>query len=250
MSGVKDKDGNILTEASDITREWKEYVEGLYTRDKNINDTTDIGEFEKEPNILRDEVRKAIKLLSNGKAAGCDGIPIELLKAAEEEGMELVTNLCNKIWHTGKWPDDWKKSVFIPIPKKGDSRECSNNRTISLISHTSKILLKVLQARMESYALKELPEVQAGFRKGRGTRDQIANTRWILEHKLEYGTDPFFCFIDYSKAFDCVDHIKLQKRLIEFGFPKHLVFLLKNLYDNQQAVVWTEHGDTEEFRIG
>ena len=105
-----------------------------------------------------------------------------------------------------KWPQDWKRSVFIPIPKKGNAKECSNYRTIVLISHTSKVMLKILQTRLQQYVNCELPDVQAGFRKGRGTRDQIANIHWIMEKAREFPKNIYFCFIDYAKAFDCVDH--------------------------------------------
>ena len=109
-----------------------------------------------------------------------------------------------------QWPQDWKRSVFIPIPKKGNAKECSNYLTIALISHASKVMLKILQARLQEYVNCDLPDVQAGFRKGRGTRDQIANIRWIMEKAREFQKNIYFCFIDYAKAFDCVDHHKLE----------------------------------------
>ena len=116
-------------------------------------------------------------------------------------------------WKTQQWPQDWKRSVFIPILKKGNARECSNYRTIALISHASKVMLKILQARLRQYLNRELPSVQAGFRKGRGTRDQIANSCWIMEKASEFQKNIYFCFIDYAKAFDCVDQNKLWKIL-------------------------------------
>ena len=108
------------------------------------------------------------------------------------------------------WPQDWKRSVFIPIPKKGNAKECSNYRTIALISRASKVMLKILQARLQQYLNCEIPDVQAGFRKGRGTRDQIANICWIIEKAREFQKNIYFCFIDYAKASDCVDHNKLE----------------------------------------
>ena len=113
------------------------------------------------------------------------------------------------------WLQDWKRSVFIPIPKKGNAKECSNYHTIVLISRTSKVMLKILQARLQQYVNHELPDVQAGFRKGRGTRDLIANIRWIMEKAREFQKNIYFCFIDYAKGFDCVDHNKLWKILKE-----------------------------------
>ena len=111
---------------------------------------------------------------------------------------------------TQQWPQDWKRSVFIPIPKKGNAKECSNYCTIELISYAGKVMLKILQARLQHYVNHELPYVQAGFRKGRGTRDQIANIRWIMEKAKEFQKNIYFCLIDYAKAFDCVDHNKLE----------------------------------------
>ena len=159
------------------------------------------------------------------------------------------SNACQQIWKTQRWPQDWKRSVFIPIPKKGSAKECSNYCTIALISHTSKVMLKILQARLQQYVNRELPDVQAGFRKGRGTRDQIANIHWIMEKARELQKNIYFCFIDYAKAFDCVDHNKLWKILKEMGIPDHLTCLLRNLYAGQEATVRTGHGTTDWFQI-
>ena len=139
-------------------------------------------------------------------------------------------------------------SVFIPIPKKGIAKECTNYRTIALISHASKVMLKILQARLQQYMNHELPDVQAAFRKGRGTRDQIANICWIVEKAREFQKNIYFCFIDYAKAFDCVDHNKLWKILQEMGIPDHLTCLLRNLYAGQEATVRTGHGTTDWFQ--
>ena len=118
-----------------------------------------------------------------------------------------------QIWKTQQWSQVWKRSVFIPIPEKDNAKECSNYHTIALISHASKVMLKILQARLQQYMNQELPDVQAGFRKGRGTRDQIANIRWIREKVREFYKNIYFCFIDYANAFDCVAHNKLWKIL-------------------------------------
>ena len=138
-----------------------------------------------------------------------------------------------------QWPQDWKRSVFIPIPKKGNAKECSHYHTIALISHTGKVMPKILQARLQQYMNRELPDVQAGFRKGRGTRDQIANIHWIIEKAREFQKNIYFCFTDYAK--DCVDHNKLWKILQEMGIPDHLTCLLRNLYASQEATVRTGH---------
>ena len=121
------------------------------------------------------------------------------------------------VWKTAKWPQDWKRSVFIPIPKKGNAKECSPYRIIALISHASKVMLKILQARLQQYMNHKRPDVQVGFRTGRGTRVQIANIRWIIQKVREFQKNIYFCFIDYAKAFGCVDHNKLWKILKEIG---------------------------------
>ena len=128
------------------------------------------------------------------------------------------------------WPQDWKSLVFIPIPKKGNDKECSNYLIIALISHANKVMLKILQARLQQYVNHELPDVQAGFRKGRGIRDQIANIRCIIEKAKEFQKNTYFCFIDYTRAFDSVDHNNLWKIPQEMGIADHLTCLLRNLH--------------------
>ena len=158
----------------------------------------------------------------------------------------MSANLENSAVATGM-----ERSVFIPIPKRGNAKECSNYRTIALISHASKVMFKILQARLRQYVNREIPDVQARFRKGRGTRDQIANIRWTSEKAREFQENIYFCFIDYAKAFDCVDHNKLWKILKEMGIPDHLTCLLRNLCAGQEATVRTGHGTTDtEQQIG
>ena len=135
-----------------------------------------------------------------------------------------------------------ESSVFIPIPTKGNVKECSNYCTIALISYTSKVMLKILQMRLQQYMNCELPVVQAVFRKGRGTRDQITNIHWIIEKAREFQKNIYFCFIDYVKAFDCVDHNKLWKVLPEMGMSEHLTCFLRTLYAGQEATVRNGHG--------
>ena len=137
-----------------------------------------------------------------------------------------------------------QKFSFHSNPKKGNAKGCSNYRTIALTSYTSKVMLKILQARLQQYVNLELPNVQAGFRKGRGTRDQIAIC-WIIKKAREFQKNIYFCFIDYVKAFDCVDHNKLWKILKEMGIPDHLTCLLRNLYAGQEATVRIGHGRTD-----
>ena len=143
------------------------------------------------------------------KASGSDGIPVDLFQILKDDVVKVLHSVCQQVWKTQQWPQDWKRSVFIPIPKKGNAKECSNCRTIVLISHASKVLLKILQARLQQYMNRVLPEVQAGFRKGTGTRDQIASIRGIIEKAREFQKNICFCFVDYAKTFECVDHNKL-----------------------------------------
>ena len=161
----------------------------------------------------------------------------------------MLHSICQQIWKTQQWPENWKRSVFIPIPK-GNAKECSNYYIIALISHTSKEMLKILQARLPQYVNCELPDVQAGFRKGRGTRDQIANICWIIKKGRVFQKNIYICFIDYAKAFDFVDHSKLWKILQEMGIPDYLTCLLRNLYAGQEPTVRTGHGTTDWFQIG
>ena len=137
------------------------------------------------------------------KASGGDGIPVELFQILKDDAVKVLHSICQQIWKTQQWPQDWKRSVFIPIPKKGKAKKCSNYRTIPLISHTSKVMLKILKARLQQCVNLELLDVQAGFRKGRGTRDQTANICWIIEKAREFQKNIYFCFIDYAKALDC-----------------------------------------------
>ena len=164
--------------------------------------------------------------------------------------MKVLHSICQQIRKAQQWPQDWKRSAFTPIPKKGNAKECSNYHTIALISHTSKVMLKILQARLQQYVNHELPDVQAGFRKDRGTRDQIANIHQIIEKAREFQKDIYLCFIDYAKAFDCVDHHKLWKILKVMGIPDDMTHFLRNLYAGQEATVKIGHGTMDWFQIG
>ena len=173
-------------------------------------------------------VKWALESITTNKASGGDGILNELFQILKDDAVEVLHSICQQIWKTQQWPQDWKRWIFIPIPKKGNAKECSNYHAIALISHASKVMLKILQARLQQHMNRELPDVQAGFRKGRGTRDQIANICWIMEKAREFQKNIYFCFIDYAKAFDCVDHNKLWKIPQETGIPDHLTCLLRN----------------------
>ena len=164
----------------------------------------------------------------------------------------MLHSICQQIWKIALATGLEKiiPKVFIPIPKKGNAKECSNYHTIALISHTSKVMLKILQARLQQYMSRELPDIQAGFTKGRGTRDQTANICWIIQKAREFQKNIYFCFVDYAKAFDCGDHNKPWKIVEEMEIPDHLTCLLRNLYAGQEATVRTGHGTTDWFQIG
>ena len=164
-----------LTEAEDIKKRWQEYTEELYKKDLHDPDNHNGVIIHLEPDILGCEVKWALGSITMNKASGGDGIPVELFQILKGDTVKVVHTICQQIWKTQQWPRDWKRSVFIPFPKKGNVKECSDYRTIALSSHTSKVMLKILKVRLQQYVNQEIPDVQAGFRKGRGIRDQIAN---------------------------------------------------------------------------
>ena len=182
------------------------------------------------------------------KASGGEGIPVELFQILKDDAVKVLHSVCQKTWKTQQWPQDWKRSVFIPIPKKGNAKECSNYHTIAIISQASKVMLKILQARLPQYTNCELPDVQDGFRKGRGTRDQIANIRWIIEKPREFQKNIYFCFIDYAQVFDCVHHNKLENSSRDGNSrPPHLP--PEKPVAGQEATVRTGHGTIDWFQI-
>ena len=195
-------------EAEDI-KKVQEYPVELYKKDRHDPDNDDGVITHLEPDILECEVKWALGSITVNKATGGDGIPVELFQILKDDAVKMLHSIFQHIWKTQQQPQDWKRSVFIPIPKKGNAKDCSNYHTIALISHTSQVMLKILQARLQEYVNRELSDVQAEFRKGRGTRDQIADIHWIIEKAREFQKNIYFCFIDYAKVFDCVDHNKL-----------------------------------------
>ena len=196
MSSIKDRNGMDLTEAEDNKKRWQENTEELYKKDLHDPENHDGVISHLEPDILECEVKWALGSITMNKASGGDGILVELFQILKDDSVKVLHSVCQKIWKTQQWPQDWKRSVFIPIPKKGNAKECSNYHTIALISHASKVILKILQARLQQYMNCELPDVQAGFRKGRGTRDQIVNIRWIIEKAREFQKKHLFLLIE------------------------------------------------------
>ena len=192
-----------LTEAEDIKKRWQDYIRELYKKDLDDSDNHDGVITHLEPDILECEVKWALGSIAMNKASRGDGIPVQLFQILKDDAVKVLHSICQQIWKTQQWPQDWKRSVFILIPKKGNAKEDSNYHTTALISHTRKVMLKILHVR--------IPDVQARFRKGRGISDQIANISWIIEK--QFHKNICFCFIDSAKPFDCVDHNKLWKIL-------------------------------------
>ena len=183
MGSIKDRNGIDLSEAEDIKKRWQEYTEELYKKDLHDPDNHDGVVNHLEPDILECEVKWALGSITVNKTSGDDGISVELFQILKDNAVKALHSICQQIWKAQQWSQDWKRSVFIPITKKGNPKECSNYHTIALISHASKVMLKILQARFQQYVNRELSDVQAGFRKGRGTRDHNANIHCIIKKK-------------------------------------------------------------------
>ena len=211
MDSIKDRNSMDITKAGDIKKRWQEYTEGQDKKDFHDPDNHDGVIPHLEPDILEYEDKWALGSISMNKASGGDGIPAELFQILNDDAVKVLAalnmpaNLENSAVATRL-----KKVSFHSNPEERHLKECSNYHTIAFISHASKVMLKTLQVRLQQYVNCELPDVQAGFRKGRGTRDQTANIHWIIEKAREFQKNIYFCFTGYAKAFDCVDHNKLE----------------------------------------
>ena len=197
-----------LTEAEDIKKWWQEYTEELYKKDLHDPDNHDGVITHLKPDILESKVRRTLGSITMNKASEGDGIPAELFQILKDDAMRVIHSICQQIWKIQQWPQDWKRSVFIPVPKKDNAKECSNYHCCTHLT-CQQSNTQNSQIRLQHYVNCEIPDVQAGFRIGRGARDQIANIRWIMEKAREFQKNIYFCFIDYAKAFDCVGHNKL-----------------------------------------
>ena len=202
-----------------------------------------------EPDILQCEVKWALGSITTNKASGGYGIPVELFEILKDDAVKVLHSICQQMWKTQQWTRDWKMSVFIPIPKKVNAKECSNCDTISFISHDTKVRLKILQARLQQYVNWELPDIQAEFRKGRGTRDQTANIHWITEKARELQLNIYLCFMNYAKAFDYVDHNKLRKIFERWEYQTTLSASWETCMQVQE-VNRTRHGTMDWFNLG
>ena len=217
MGTINDRNVMNLKEAEDMKKRWQEYTEELYKKDLHDPDNYDGVITHLEPDILEWEVKWALGSITTNKASGGDGIPVELLQILKDDAVMCCTQYASQ-FETSAVATGLEKVSFHSNPKERQCQRMLNYHIIALISHASKVMLKILQARLQQYMNYELPNVQAGFRKGEGNRDQIANICWIIKKAREFQKNIDFCFIDYAKTFDCVDHNKLWKILKEMEY--------------------------------
>jgi exonuclease III len=256
-TGINAKDGELLTEKGEIKRRWKEYVEELYDKESKpemsemgVEDEERVEDDNKGPEIIRGEIRKAIRNIKKGKAVGVDDIPAEFLKVLGEKAYSQLEELCMQIYMEGIWPDDFTQVVMIPIEKKHNATECSDHRTISLVSHASKILLQILTKRIEAKTVSVIGKTQFGFRRGVGTRDAIGVLRTVVERSIEFGNEIYICFVDFEKAFDRVNWAKMLSILKNIGVDWRDRRLISELYMGQTAVVKIGEEYSEPCVIG
>lgn len=249
-TAIRSEDGALLTDKSQIKERWKNYCKQLMADNSVRDNRPQTIEFaEREPSVLREEVTAAVRKLKTNKSPGEDNIVSEMITALGDSGIDVLHRICQLVWNEGKWPEDWTKSIYVPLYKKGSREICDNYRTIALISHASKVLLQIISERIKPHILSQLPPEQAGFVPGRGTREQILNIRQIIEKVREFNVPTYLCFIDYTKAFDCVQWHNLWRILEEMGVPRHLISLIKSLYGNNRAYVRVENELTDPFQV-
>jgi len=254
---IKDSNGNLVNDLVEVRNRWREYVELLYDKsgkpevqDMSIEEEHRIGIDEKGPELLESEILQALKDMKTGKAVGVDEVPAEFLKVLGERGEKELVTLCKEMYIKGKWPEDFTRVVMIPLQKKANAVECSDHRTISLISHASKIMLKVLTKRIEEKAKDLIGRNQFGFRRGCGTRDAIGVMRVLCERSMEHGNDVYICFVDFEKAFDRVSWEKMMKVLKNLGVDWRDRKMISELYLNQEAVIRVGDEESEPAIIG
>ncbi len=253
---IKDKHGNALHNLAEIRSRWKEYIEELYSKENRPvrlqiegppDNRDDIG-----PELLREEILAAIGEMKNNKSEGIDNIPVEMLRILGDKAMDELVGICHEIYRSGIWPEDFLQTVMIPLKKKTGAVECADHRTISLLTHASKVLLKVLTKRIQAKAdnIGFLGEDQFGFRKGRGTREAIGSLRVLAERRLQHGQDVYVCFVDYEKAFDRVDWHKLMNSLHRLGVDWRDRRLIASLYMGQEVRIRIEGEESEPCKLG
>ena len=244
---IKDKEGNILFEKEKIEERWTEYIKDLYgdeDRPAEVNIDGDEG-----PAFMTEEVKYAMKRMKNRKAPGIDDIKIEQLKALDDEGIRILTDICNEVYTTGYLPQDLKHSIFVKLPKKTNATECTDYRTLCLMSNVTKIILRIIAERNRRIFEREAGKTQSGFMKGKGTREGIFSLRIITEKMLEKHKKVYMCYIDYKKAFDRVYHALLMEVLSRNEIDEKDLKLIRNLYWQQTASIQTDEGQSSSFPI-
>jgi len=245
---ILSSDGKILHNPKDIAARWREYVKALFHEDQKEEVSLPVLDTS-GPQILKDEVRWAINKMKLNKSSGPDEIPVEMLRALEENGVDLIWKLATAIYETGVIPEDMLKSIFIALPKKPSTMHCAEHRTISLMSHSLKILLRIVLQRIRRQIHPEIPITQYGFMPDRGTSNAIFNLRMISERSIQHQQDVFLCFIDYQKAFDRVKHAELLKMLRNINIDLKDLRVIRNLYQQQKAAVRLSGETTDWFKI-
>ena len=251
VSTIQDKSGKSLTDEQEIHERWTEYCSELYNNNIKGDYSVLIGPYStntQELPILRAEIEAAMKSMKKGKSPGVDNIPAELIQAGGEAMVDALHTICNKIWQTGQWPTQWTQSLIITIPKKGNLQLCSNYRTISLISHPSKVMLKIILNRLKAQAEEIIADEQAGFREGRSTTEQILNLRILMEKYLQHQQDLFHVFIDFKKAFDRVWHQALWTTMHKYNIHTKLITTIQNLYEKATSAVLHNENIGDWFR--
>ena len=239
-----------LTEAEVIKKRWQEYTEELYKKDLHDPDKHHCVITHLEPDISKCQIKWALGSITTNKASGDDGIPVELFQIQKDDAVKVLHSICQQIWKTQQWPQDWKMSVFIPIPKKGNAKECSNYSTIALISHTSKVMLKILQARLQQYVNQELPDVQVVLKKAEEPEIKLAtSTGSSNKQESSKKKKSISALLTIPKPLTMWITAD-WKMLKEMGILGHLTHLLRNLYAGQEATVRTGHGTAYWFQIG
>ena len=251
-STIQDKNGKNLTEEDQVLGRWTEYCSDLYNHDVKGDPSVlyhqNNSDEDYDDSILRGEVEEAIKTLKKGKSPGVDNVPAELVQAGGEVMATALTHICKKTYKTKKWPKPWTQSLIITLPKKGNLQQCNNYRTISLISHPSKVLLRVILNRLKPQAEQIIAEEQAGFRKGRSTIEQIFNLRVLCERMLQHKRELYHVFIDFKKAFDRVWHEALWNTMRAYNISPNLVDAIQQLYMKATSAVFNNGKIGDWFR--
>ena len=233
--------------SDNIKKRWQEYTE-LYRKDLHDPDNHDGVITQLEPDILECKVKWALGCITKNKTSGGDGIPVEPFQIPKDDAVKVLHSICQQIWKTQQWPQDWKRSVFIPVPKKGNAKECSNYHTIAFISHANKVMLNILQAMFQQYMNHELPDVQAGFRKAEEPEIKLPTATGSL--KMQASSRKTFTSVLLAMPKPLTVWITTNWKILqEMGIPDHLTCLLRNLYAGQEASVRTGHGTTDWFQI-